>query len=187
MLDLNLNDDNSTDSTQNINSPMISENFPQTSWNQMVESGTSNSSIVNADGSSNNANDEDSCSTRVDDVFTFSFDILKMEGSNDVVTKEFFPVNGGGDDEGWCNNWKLQATSSFPVKNSSVDLSFNQNEEMKIVQPQQHAKKSRRGPRSRSSQYRGVTFYRRTGRWESHIWFVNYAFDLYYTSDTSII
>ncbi|CAD6273138.1 unnamed protein product [Miscanthus lutarioriparius] len=37
------------------------------------------------------------------------------------------------------------------------------------VQPQP-AKKSRRGPRSRSSQYRGVTFYRRTGRWESHIW-----------------
>ncbi|CAH2058747.1 unnamed protein product [Thlaspi arvense] len=31
-------------------------------------------------------------------------------------------------------------------------------------------KKSRRGPRSRSSHYRGVTFYRRTGRWESHIW-----------------
>ncbi|KAG0493384.1 hypothetical protein HPP92_004378 [Vanilla planifolia] len=34
----------------------------------------------------------------------------------------------------------------------------------------QPIKKSRRGPRSRSSQYRGVTFYRRTGRWESHIW-----------------
>ncbi|KAJ6829980.1 floral homeotic protein APETALA 2 [Iris pallida] len=32
------------------------------------------------------------------------------------------------------------------------------------------AKRIRRGPRSRSSQYRGVTFYRRTGRWESHIW-----------------
>ncbi|KAL1189040.1 AP2-like ethylene-responsive transcription factor SNZ [Cardamine amara subsp. amara] len=31
-------------------------------------------------------------------------------------------------------------------------------------------KKSRRGPRSKSSHYRGVTFYRRTGRWESHIW-----------------
>ncbi|KAK4408893.1 APETALA2-like protein 1 [Sesamum angolense] len=26
------------------------------------------------------------------------------------------------------------------------------------------------GAQSRSSQYRGVTFYRRTGRWESHIW-----------------
>lgn len=38
--------------------------------------------------------------------------------------------------------------------------------------PPPQAKKSRRGPRSRSSQYRGVTFYRRTGRWESHIWFV---------------
>ncbi|KAK4430854.1 APETALA2-like protein 1 [Sesamum alatum] len=36
--------------------------------------------------------------------------------------------------------------------------------------PQPQVKKSRRGPRSRSSQYRGVTFYRRTGRWESHIW-----------------
>ncbi|KAJ1688528.1 hypothetical protein LUZ63_019918 [Rhynchospora breviuscula] len=37
--------------------------------------------------------------------------------------------------------------------------------------PQPHQpKKTRRGPRSRSSQYRGVTFYRRTGRWESHIW-----------------
>ncbi|XP_051120106.1 ethylene-responsive transcription factor RAP2-7-like [Andrographis paniculata] len=36
--------------------------------------------------------------------------------------------------------------------------------------PPPQAKKSRRGPRSRSSQYRGVTFYRRTGRWESHIW-----------------
>jgi len=155
MLDLNINDSNSTDSTQNQNhnSPMISKNFPQT----VDESGTSNSSIVNAEG------DEDSCSTR---DFTLSFDILKMEGSssNDVVTKEFFPV-------------KLQATSSssFSMKNGSVDLSFNQNEEMKIVQAPQQVKKSRRGPRSRSSQYRGVTFYRRTGRWESHIWFVNFV------------
>ncbi|KAK6923068.1 AP2/ERF domain [Dillenia turbinata] len=38
---------------------------------------------------------------------------------------------------------------------------------MEVAQPM---KKSRRGPRSKSSQYRGVTFYRRTGRWESHIW-----------------
>jgi hypothetical protein len=36
--------------------------------------------------------------------------------------------------------------------------------------------KSRRGPRSRSSQYRGVTFYRRTGRWESHIWSASLPF-----------
>ncbi|XP_020272610.1 floral homeotic protein APETALA 2-like [Asparagus officinalis] len=38
------------------------------------------------------------------------------------------------------------------------------------LRQQQAMKRSRRGPRSRSSQYRGVTFYRRTGRWESHIW-----------------
>lgn len=42
--------------------------------------------------------------------------------------------------------------------------------------PQPQVKKSRRGPRSRSSQYRGVTFYRRTGRWESHIWFVIHTY-----------
>ncbi|XP_074312096.1 AP2-like ethylene-responsive transcription factor TOE3 [Silene latifolia] len=43
----------------------------------------------------------------------------------------------------------------------------------RIIRPMMgpaQVKKSRRGPRSRSSQYRGVTFYRRTGRWESHIW-----------------
>ncbi|QDZ25229.1 AP2-like ethylene-responsive transcription factor [Chloropicon primus] len=31
-------------------------------------------------------------------------------------------------------------------------------------------KKGRRGPSSRSSAYRGVTFYRRTSRWEAHVW-----------------
>lgn len=40
-----------------------------------------------------------------------------------------------------------------------------------MVQQSVHpAKKGRRGPKSRSSEYRGVTYYRRTGRWESHIW-----------------
>ncbi|RRT85301.1 hypothetical protein B296_00005831 [Ensete ventricosum] len=45
-----------------------------------------------------------------------------------------------------------------------VLLHRQQQQQLEVV------KKSRRGPRSRSSQYRGVTFYRRTGRWESHIW-----------------
>uniref|UniRef100_A0ACD6A2C4 Uncharacterized protein n=1 Tax=Avena sativa TaxID=4498 RepID=A0ACD6A2C4_AVESA len=43
-------------------------------------------------------------------------------------------------------------------------------EEVVVGQRVAVPKKTRRGPRSRSSQYRGVTFYRRTGRWESHIW-----------------
>ncbi|KAG8380433.1 hypothetical protein BUALT_Bualt06G0014800 [Buddleja alternifolia] len=51
------------------------------------------------------------------------------------------------------------------IMKAQLPLSNNQ-----VQQQQPQVKKSRRGPRSRSSQYRGVTFYRRTGRWESHIW-----------------
>lgn len=160
MLDLNLN----ADSTQSQDSVMLLDKFPEAS------SGTSNSSVVNAEGSSN----EDSCSTRAGDVFTFNFGILKVEGADDVVvsaTKELFPAS--------AENWQGQSsTSSFQDRKSLVDLSLDrQNGEVKVVQVQQQpqVKKSRRGPRSRSSQYRGVTFYRRTGRWESHIWFVQFS------------
>ncbi|KAG8380430.1 hypothetical protein BUALT_Bualt06G0014500 [Buddleja alternifolia] len=62
-------------------------------------------------------------------------------------------VSGGGGVE--LGIMKAQ----LPVSNNQVQQ-----------QQQPQVKKSRRGPRSRSSQYRGVTFYRRTGRWESHIW-----------------
>ncbi|XP_047974654.1 ethylene-responsive transcription factor RAP2-7-like isoform X2 [Salvia hispanica] len=57
---------------------------------------------------------------------------------------------------------------SVPEDSGRVELGIYKAQlpEAAPVQP----KKSRRGPRSRSSQYRGVTFYRRTGRWESHIW-----------------
>ena len=181
MFDLNLN----ADSTQDDNSPvMLGEKLPEAS------SGTSNSSVVNAEGSSNGGGgDDDSCSTRATgsgDVFTFNFGILKVESGNDSVvaaaTKELFPVSAG--------NFQGQpSTSSFPARKSWMDLSLDQHrgesgEMKKMVQQQQQqqqqqqpqqAKKSRRGPRSRSSQYRGVTFYRRTGRWESHIWFAHFT------------
>ncbi|KAE9617542.1 hypothetical protein Lal_00035123 [Lupinus albus] len=59
-------------------------------------------------------------------------------------------------------------------KTEWLNLSFaehnGQNELKTLHQKQPQIKKGRRGPRSRSSQFRGVTFYRRTGRWESHIW-----------------
>ncbi|CAN4109633.1 unnamed protein product [Withania somnifera] len=62
----------------------------------------------------------------------------------------------------------------FPLVNgdAQLDRQANSIEQRMVKIPQQRlqVKKSRRGPRSRSSQYRGVTFYRRTGRWESHIW-----------------
>ncbi|KAE8038924.1 hypothetical protein FH972_011388 [Carpinus fangiana] len=167
MLDLNLNVV-SAESTQDDDSVVFPEKFRE---EPMDESGTSNSSIVNAD-----ACDDDSCSTRAaGDVYTFNFDILKVGGSeNDVVTKELFPVSGGANLD--SVNWQGQSSSSSSSKKKWIDLSLDDggvSGEVRVVQQppqQQQVKKSRRGPRSRSSQYRGVTFYRRTGRWESHIW-----------------
>ncbi|KAM3739578.1 hypothetical protein ACB098_08G033500 [Castanea mollissima] len=185
MLDLNLNVA-SAESTEEYDSAAFLEKFPEgASANQMDESGTSNSSVVNAD-----ACDDESCSTRAaGDVHTFNFDILKVGGGGgaeddvvNVTTKELFPVSTrGGPNGGDLMNWQGQSSSSSSSKKSWIDLSFDQSgAEVRAVQLQQQppqpppqqppVKKSRRGPRSRSSQYRGVTFYRRTGRWESHIW-----------------
>ncbi|KAG2324979.1 hypothetical protein Bca52824_007707 [Brassica carinata] len=88
-----------------------------------------------------------------------SFGILKRD--DDVVppppthkeTGDLFPVKDA------CRNIEFSGDDSHWLNLSSSQRS-----------KQQMVKKSRRGPRSRSSQYRGVTFYRRTGRWESHIW-----------------
>ncbi|KAK3008285.1 hypothetical protein RJ639_013278 [Escallonia herrerae] len=142
---------------------------------QMDESGTSNSSVVNADGCSSNAGDEDSCSTRAGDAFAFDFGILRVGSSREegekragFVTRQLFPVDGGGGGE------LIQEQSSRP---NWVDLTFSQAgsggggglQDLRVLQPpsQQQVKKSRRGPRSRSSQYRGVTFYRRTGGFDT--------------------
>ncbi|URE33722.1 AP2 [Musa troglodytarum] len=79
-----------------------------------------------------------------------------------VVTRQFFPE---GDAKGVTPtpspraNWAGVSTS--PELVVVVDG---------VTDELQAAKRTRRGPRSRSSQFRGVTFYRRTGRWESHIW-----------------
>ncbi|OIW05781.1 hypothetical protein TanjilG_23567 [Lupinus angustifolius] len=155
MFDLNLNSD-LADSTKNCNSVQLMEKFPEDYCNKMAESATSNSSVVNADGSSN----DDSYSTRAEEAFTVDFGIRKAEGRNDVVTMELFPVN---EVEGVLfGNWNQ--TSSFDRQSVTKVVQVEEQ-----PQPPQ-VKKSRRGPRSRSSQYRGVTFYRRTGRWESHIW-----------------
>ncbi|CAL9196313.1 unnamed protein product [Musa hybrid cultivar] len=84
-------------------------------------------------------------------IFGFSIsgrrdEIPSAERETDVVTHQFFPE---GDVDGMAPE---------PVVTE------------RATEESQAAKKSRRGPRSRSSQFRGVTFYRRTGRWESHIW-----------------
>lgn len=99
----------------------------------------------------------------------YSFGILKPRSDDcygdgdgdDRRTMELFPVTGAARQPSrkqWLGLACLEGSSS----------THGGAAEQRIA-PQQ-VKKSRRGPRSRSSQYRGVTFYRRTGRWESHIW-----------------
>lgn len=83
---------------------------------------------------------------------------------NDCVTRQFFPVEvpeKPPPDTLTRSRWTDVTFCDSP------EAAGHQKATTEITQP---AKKSRRGPRSRSSQYRGVTFYRRTGRWESHIW-----------------
>ncbi|KAL1552058.1 APETALA2-like protein 1 [Salvia divinorum] len=136
-------------------------------------------STTTTSATNNAAADEADCSSwsREKSASTLNFAIL----NNDVIEIEDDPDNDVGNE--------LQL---FPIGDSSpspamvrakywLNLSVPEAGGLELgvsktqlpastpVQPPQ-AKKSRRGPRSRSSQYRGVTFYRRTGRWESHIW-----------------
>ncbi|KAI7978959.1 AP2-like ethylene-responsive transcription factor TOE2 [Camellia lanceoleosa] len=167
MLDLNL----TAVATDSISGGLeaVTEKFLEPSGVHMDDSGTSNSSIINLDTSSTNLGDEEFSSSHL-----YSFDILKTteceEYSNGVPqTKQLFPVNsegGGGGDASSCQQPQWLDLSVM------AGNSGGPKEESGLVVPQQRqqVRKSRRGPRSRSSQYRGVTFYRRTGRWESHIW-----------------
>lgn len=58
-------------------------------------------------------------------------------------------------------------SSSF--KQEALPMSFQQ-QHMGFKRAPLPPKKGRRGPMNSSSQYRGVTFYRRTQRWEAHVW-----------------
>ncbi|KAK1412782.1 hypothetical protein QVD17_34287 [Tagetes erecta] len=177
MLDLNLNFVNEEETT---------------AFRDVEESGTSNSSVVNADGfNSSNAGDGEvdessNSATGADESFSgFNFDILKVgdtsaQSSNndednrsqflttsEFVTRRLFPMSQGE---------RLNPVNSLLLCPETNELQEMRQAQAHVqpqkpnVQPNLVGKKSRRGPRSRSSQYRGVTFYRRTGRWESHIW-----------------
>ncbi|KAG9139104.1 hypothetical protein Leryth_020783 [Lithospermum erythrorhizon] len=136
------------------------------------DSGTSNSSTLNAEGG-----DDESCSLQPS--FNFDFDIMKVNGSSsanqvmtrpELVTQQLFPAAASVDragESGWVNGSVDQKSGNY-----SFGLTFG-GQTGPVGPPQQQQQKpvkSRRGPKSRSSEYRGVTFYRRTGRWESHIW-----------------
>ncbi|XP_076922641.1 AP2-like ethylene-responsive transcription factor TOE3 [Bidens hawaiensis] len=100
-----------------------------------------------------------------DDELSYAASNIEKLG---LITRQFFPVEIDLEELG---------SRSVSVSPLATNLFGSQWLNLKVpepaqvlVPPMQQAKKSRRGPRSRSSQYRGVTFYRRTGRWESHIW-----------------
>ncbi|KAJ0788036.1 putative transcription factor AP2-EREBP family [Helianthus annuus] len=142
---------------------------------EVEESGTSNSSVVNTEAcsSSNIGEDDESVSVPgdADNFHCFSFDILKVNdetpispSQSEFVTRSLFPVSR---EEG---RQQVNSLVLFPNNNNNNERVVNVQQSMPTVQQNQAGRKSRRGPRSRSSQYRGVTFYRRTGRWESHIW-----------------
>ena len=96
-----------------------------------------------------------------------------IPADNALITRQLFPVSGleaektshGTEAESqWLN-------LSVPRAGAYTGGLVDEKAIMSATPPLMKAKKSRRGPRSRSSQFRGVTFYRRTGRWESHIWY----------------
>ncbi|XVE99396.1 hypothetical protein REPUB_Repub03eG0194700 [Reevesia pubescens] len=190
MLDLNLeivSGESSCDENNKmliIGDKLLLPEAVTTTLTQMEDSGSTISSIINADDVPSNAGDENSSNN----ASAFIFDILKKETDEttttinvkklenpapDFVTRHLFPVTGEK-----CG-LELEFGASFGTNKSLarpqwLNLSYAESSgeaELKTVQLKpQPRNKSRRGPRSRSSQYRGVTFYRRTGRWESHIW-----------------
>ncbi|KAK7393099.1 hypothetical protein VNO78_21553 [Psophocarpus tetragonolobus] len=145
-------------------------NFPP----EISDSRTSNSSVWNPaeDDSSNNS------SPLIFDILKKESDGSEFEAAAERVKKEQNLAQEGKE---------IETRTLFPVTTAAADfklglwgktqwlnLSFpepdGQNGLKTLQQKLPHVRKNRRGPRSRSSQYRGVTFYRRTGRWESHIW-----------------
>ncbi|CAL0333453.1 unnamed protein product [Lupinus luteus] len=142
------------------------QSFPS----KISHSGASKSSIVN------NPTEEYS-SKNSPPLF---FDVMKKETDvnernkehenialeqEEVTTMTLFPAAADG--EGRVSDMNKRKTQWLNLSFAEYD---EQDELRTLHQKQPQIKKRRRGPRSRSSQFRGVTLYRRTGRWESHIW-----------------
>lgn len=188
-------------------------------------SGTSDSSILNGDGSSflgpaeensssgpapdKRAGSHSASTTVIATPFRFSIlndageEVGGRKGESEeeleapVHTKQLFPLAIDCSSSSIVNvnvnvnshagpsaQWAGFFPQDLSVFQQQLQLQQQQQVQQHQLQQQQQnqqpqVKKSRRGPRSRSSQYRGVTFYRRTGRWESHIWLVPFSFCFY--------
>lgn len=200
VLDLNLASSSESTAFQDKTDPKGSVEV------EMDDSGTTNSSVLNAEASADVGEEDScstrpaaafrfdilKSSSSVADKDEVEVEVeveCEEDGSEaqqpplELITKQLFPP--GPVILGVCQvpvTTSSSSSSKLPLK----DLTFSQDDSSPgsrppyhqhlLHQPQQLLKKSRRGPRSRSSQYRGVTFYRRTGRWESHIWFSTLIF-----------
>ncbi|KAM6569092.1 hypothetical protein CsatB_017077 [Cannabis sativa] len=169
MLDLNLNVLLSPDSaaSDSVDNKLLESSGSFNSSSNLTTADDDSSSNLNATAS----------------LFGYSFDILNNHRNDEVYvsttndhdvhrscfaqTIELFPVANSNNNNNrssvprrqWLGLSCSEGTYGGPAEQGSAPQQQNK-----------QVKKSRRGPRSRSSQYRGVTFYRRTGRWESHIW-----------------
>ncbi|KZV34370.1 hypothetical protein F511_19319 [Dorcoceras hygrometricum] len=135
-------------------------------------SNSSSSAVVIEDGSEEEDAERGGGRKRNSRIFGFSTNNdLKEDdagGGSPPVTRQFFPVDESGMRGGEATD--IPRAHWVGVKFCQFEPSDGAAAGKSMMEVPQPMKKSRRGPRSRSSQYRGVTFYRRTGRWESHIW-----------------
>ncbi|XP_042384215.1 APETALA2-like protein 3 isoform X2 [Zingiber officinale] len=141
------------------------------------DSRSSNSSILSVESPVDLAHGDSSSTLPAS---TFQFSILKSTFEDDrlvqpgLFTRQLFPPAQAISQTTKFIDAATAPPFSCPSMPHSMNLSFSKYKpsriDSRVLKPQQQAKKGRRGPPSRSSQYRGVTFYRRTGRWESHIW-----------------
>ncbi|KAK9059772.1 hypothetical protein SSX86_020476 [Deinandra increscens subsp. villosa] len=190
MLDLNIDDSGSNrerigfETEKSVLEDRQSEMYSGTSVSSDVLNAGDDPPVSNAA----DVDDEDSVAYAASNIGNccYGFSFVDRSGkveevcdgaSGGLITREFFPVEVDLELDG--EELGSRSISSSPVAATSLLgshwLNLKVPEPVQALQnvpvpPVQKAKKSRRGPRSRSSQYRGVTFYRRTGRWESHIW-----------------
>ncbi|XP_021692156.2 uncharacterized protein LOC110673353 isoform X2 [Hevea brasiliensis] len=143
-----------SDVTLNAESVESTQNSEQKEGERL---GNSDSSIVSLLRDAANDNNK-----VVDDIVEVGGGGNGIENENDAAVTTELSLGSNGREVGKdFGNYQGQARQE--------NLSFEIGQEISGGEVQGNIRR-RRGPRSKSSQNRGVTFYRRTERWESHSW-----------------
>lgn len=181
----NCRDDSGTSNSSVVNAPAIDNRRKNDGSLSLECEDSANQAIESRSRSSNDTNNLSQSKTVSGKLFGCFMTVNASAGSeintpsksqqDTCITHQFSVVNRAPDCasslpleeiRGPVNQFSRSLWGDH-LASSQTDSSGTPNMPTVPIQP---VKKSRRGPRSRSSQYRGVTFYRRTGRWESHIW-----------------